>query len=250
MVYGQYATGFKGGGVDPRPFYPEQAVPFNPETLSTYELGLKSSWFDNHLRVNIDGYFSQYRDIQLVLANCGGVAGVPPEFGAPCALPYNAGDAHQKGVEFETQFRAGGFQMDGQVSHINFEYVSLNPNTGVTSDMVTPWTPEWQGGGGVQYTFSMPAGSLTARIEGSARSQVYTAAVNGPYNRIGGWATYNAHLTWTAPKANWQVMFHAKNLTDKRYWLNVFDLVAVGGGSEGGIPNPPLELDLEIKHTM
>ncbi len=35
MTYVQYATGFKGGGVSPRPFSPAQAVPFNPEKLKS-----------------------------------------------------------------------------------------------------------------------------------------------------------------------------------------------------------------------
>jgi iron complex outermembrane recepter protein len=250
MVYGQYSTGFKGGGVDPRPFYVQQAVQFNPEALTTYELGMKSSWLDHHLRFNVDGYFSQYRDIQLVLGLCGGVAGIPAAFGAPCALPYNAGSAHEKGVEVETEARFGGFQIDANLSYIDFKYVSLNPATGVTLGMVTPWTPEWQGGAGVQYTIPTTAGSLTARIDGATRSSIYTNAVNGPYNRIGGYTVYNAHLTWEAPKGNWQIMLQGKNITDKRYWVNVFDLASLGGGSVGGVPSPPLELDLEIKHTM
>src|SRR5207253_7688305 len=39
MAYAQYSTGFKGGGVNPRPFFKEQAVPFRPETLTSYEVG-------------------------------------------------------------------------------------------------------------------------------------------------------------------------------------------------------------------
>ncbi len=250
MLYGQFATGFKGGGVDPRPFYAEQAVHFNPETLSTYEVGLKSSWFDNHLHANIDGYFSQYRDIQETLANCTGVAGIVAPFGAPCALPYNAGDAQQKGVEVESQLRFGGFQADASLSYINFAYTSLNPATGITLDMVTPYMPKWQGNAGLQYTFSLGAGALTARIDASTRSEIWTAAVNGPYNRIGGYTFYNAHLTWEPPKGNWQVTLGALNFTDKFYWENVFDLVQAGGGSVSGVPSPPMEINLEIKHSM
>lgn len=250
MVYGQFATGFKGGGVDPRPFYVQQAVEFNPETLATYEVGIKSSWLDNHLIANLDGYFSQYRNIQLVLGLCGGVAGIPPAFGAPCALPYNAGSGHQKGVEFETRSRFGGFEADANVGYLDFKYVSLNPATGIGLGMVTPWTPKWQAGGGVQYTVATAAGSLTARVDANTRSEVWTAAVNGPYNRIGGYSFYNAHLTWDPPKGNWEVSVQALNFTEKRYWLNVFDLAMLGGGSVGGVPAPPMELALEVKHTM
>jgi iron complex outermembrane recepter protein len=253
MAYGQVSTGFKGGGVNPRPFYQPQAIHFNPETLTNYELGFKSSWLDNRVRFNIDGYFSQYRDIQLALLNCGFIPGIGTQFGSPCALPYNAGDAHVKGVEVETQARFGGFQFDMSGSYIDFKYVYLNPTSGVTPGMITPFTPKWQGNAGVQYTVTMPFGggpSLTGRLDASTRSQVYTNAINDNYNRIAGYTTYNAHLVWDSPKSDWQVILQALNLTGKRYFLNVFDLAAAGGGSVAANPGPPMELDIEVKHSL
>jgi iron complex outermembrane recepter protein len=252
MVYGQYSTGFKGGGVDPRPFYVQQAIPFAPETLSTFEVGLKSSWFDHHLSANIDGYFSQYRDIQLTLTNCSGVPGIGVAYGSPCALPYNSGDGHQKGIEFESQARFGGFQADVSLSWLKFNYVSVNTaNTGVQLGMITPWTPRWTGSAGMQYTVPIgSAGSVTGRIDGATRSQVYTAAVNDPYNSLGGYTTYNAHVSWQSAKQNWQAIIQVLNLTGKRYYANNFDLVEAGQGTVGYSPGPPLELDFQIKHSM
>jgi len=252
MGYAQYSTGFKGGGVNPRPFYVSQAIHFNPETLSNYEAGIKSTWLDNTLRVNLDGYFSQYRDIQLSLLNCGFIPSIGAlGQGSPCALPYNAGDAHEKGVELETEEHLGSFEIDASGSYLDFKYVSLNPNTGVTYGMITPFTPEWQGNIGAQYALSLGnAGLLTARLDASTRSGVYTNPVNDEYNRLGGYTTYNAHLTWEPRSDNWQVILQALNLTDKFYWVNIFDLTAAGGGSVTGTPSPPLEIDVEIKHQM
>src|SRR6185436_6484378 len=53
MAYAQFSTGFKGGGVNPRPFFVQQAVPFNPETLDAYELGAKADLFDRRVRLNV-----------------------------------------------------------------------------------------------------------------------------------------------------------------------------------------------------
>jgi iron complex outermembrane receptor protein len=258
LAYAQYSTGFKGGGVDPRPFYPAQAIQFNPETLSTYELGLKNSWFDNHLHANIDAYFSQYRDIQLTLANCSSIPAIAAasaaanfNFGAPCALPYNSGAGHQRGVEFETQARFGGLQVDANVSWLRFQYTYVNPVTLITPNEVLPYMPTWSGGAGVQYTVPFETrGSLTARIDGSTRSTIYTAAQNSPYNRTPGYTVYNAILTWEAPKANWQVSLEGKNLTGKQYYFGQFDLVSAGQGTQIDNPGPPLEVDLEVKHQM
>jgi iron complex outermembrane recepter protein len=253
MAYGQVATGFKGGGINPRPFYVQQALPFDPETLTNFELGIKSTWLDNHLRINADGYFSQYRDIQLALLNCGFVPSIGPMFGTPCALPYNAGDAHVAGAEFEGQLRYGGLQLDVSFSYLQFNYVSLNAATGVEYGMVTPFTPKLQGNAGVQYTYALPAtnaGTLTGRVDMSSRSEVYTNAVNDAYNRIGGFTTFNLRLFWEPPKGNWQMAVQVLNFTDKRYFLNVFDLAAAGGGSVSGNPAPPLEVDVEFKHSL
>lgn len=235
MGYVQYSTGFKGGGVDPRPFYVQQAVAFQPESLKTYEVGIKSSWFDNHLRLNVDAYYSLYGNIQLTLGNCTGVDGIVAPYGAPCALPFNSGSAHQKGIEVESVARFGGFQIDLNGSRLDFNYESLNAATGITPGMVTPFTPSWQGSAGMQYTLPVGTGSLTARVDGNGRSEIYTAAVNGPYNRVGGYTIYNAHLTWDPGKDNWQVIVQAKNFTEKRYLLNQFDLAGLGGGSVGGV---------------
>ena len=49
MTYASVATGFKGGGVNPRPFTPEQAVPFDSEHLTAYEIGAKSTLFGSLL---------------------------------------------------------------------------------------------------------------------------------------------------------------------------------------------------------
>ena len=43
MVYVQASTGYKAGGVNARPFFPSQSHAFNPETLDSYEIGIKTT---------------------------------------------------------------------------------------------------------------------------------------------------------------------------------------------------------------
>jgi iron complex outermembrane recepter protein len=261
MGYAQVSTGFKGGGVNPRPFFASQVQHFEPETLTNYELGFKTSWLDNRLRVNLDGYFSQYRNIQETLLNCGFIPSIAAlGQGAPCALPYNAGSAHVKGLELETQGRFGGFQFDASGSYLDFQYVSLlsqltstslAPGTRMGLGMVTPYTPSWQANVGAQYTLPIgSAGALTGRVDANGRGSVYTNAVNTATNRIGGYALYNAHLTWTTTDGSWQVILQGLNLTNKFYWVNIFDLTAAGSGTVSGTPSPPREVDIEIKHSL
>ena len=60
MTYAQWSTGFRGGGVNPRPFIPQE-VPFGTETVHASEIGLKTDCLDHHLRLNVAGFFNQYR---------------------------------------------------------------------------------------------------------------------------------------------------------------------------------------------
>jgi iron complex outermembrane receptor protein len=254
MGYAQVSTGFKGGGVNPRPFFTFQAIKFNPETVTNYEVGIKSSWFDHTLRANIDGYFANYRDIQLALLNCDflnppPLAGVP----LPCALPFNAGNAHIKGIELELEEHPfAGLQIDVSGSYLDFNYTSLSSYpTGVTFGMTTPFTPKWQGSAGIQYHIPMAElGSFTPRLDVNSRSQIWTNPVNGPLNLIGGYTILNARFTWQPTKDNWNVALEALNLGGKTYFLNKFDLTGAGGGTVTGTPAPPREIALEVKHSM
>ena len=56
-------------------------MPFNPEELESYELGVKSDLFDRTLRVNASVFFSDYNDVQLTLSSC-------PQYGAGCPAPW------------------------------------------------------------------------------------------------------------------------------------------------------------------
>ena len=82
MTYLQYSTGYKGGGINPRPFYNVQAVSFRPETLDAIELGLKSDIGDQ-LRLNVALFANKYKDVQIQHTNC------TAEFGASSVSPVS-----------------------------------------------------------------------------------------------------------------------------------------------------------------
>src|SRR5690606_35822691 len=101
MAYAQVSTGYKGGGVNPRPFFGpsspnNQLKAFNPETIRTYELGFKADLLDRRLRLNGAAFFNEYNDIILTLFAC-------PI--SPCLQPNNVGAAEVKGIELELTAR-------------------------------------------------------------------------------------------------------------------------------------------------
>ena len=247
MAYAQFSTGHKGGGINPRPFTPDQVGPFGPENLDAYEAGLKTQLLDHRMRLNVAAFFNDYKNIQLTLLAC-------PT--APCAKPFNAGNAHVKGVEVETEIHpVAGLSFDGSASYLDFQYTTLLAGVsgpgGVQLGMTTPYTPKWKWSAGAQYEIPFGrAGSLTPRIDATYQSSVFTNAVNGPANAINAYALFNGRLTWRAASGDWQAALEVTNLANKYYKLTVFDLSSIGAGFTNAQPGMPREWAVTIKRTF
>ena len=157
MVYASAATGYKSGGVNPRPFFPQQLNVFNPETMTSLEFGLKSTLADNSLRLNAAVFTTDYEDIQLTLAECEVPTFVDPDgISAPCAKPANVGNADISGIELEIEWYAtDNFLIDGSISTLDFQYtsvsaVALTGSAIAPLNMITPYTPELKWAIGIQ----------------------------------------------------------------------------------------------------
>ena len=255
MTYAEFSTGFKGGGINPRPFNVAQVRPFNAETLDAYEIGFKGQFFDRKMRLNGSFFYNKYKDIQLTLLAC-------PQFGGPgpCALPQNAGDANVKGAELETELHPfAGLQIDGSLSYLDFDYTRIDPQaggpsspTGVQKGMYTPFTAKWKASMGIQYEIPLNGwwGSLTPRFDASYEDAVFTNAVNGPLNRIAPHTIANARLTWRPSSGGWEAALEVSNLTDKLYYIGKFDLTGAGAGTVAGTPAMPREWLVRVKKTF
>ena len=64
MTYFSYATGYKSGGWDGQSFGSFVSGPFDPEDMTSIELGLKGDFFDNRLRVEAAIFHHELDDKQ------------------------------------------------------------------------------------------------------------------------------------------------------------------------------------------
>ncbi|WP_313809158.1 TonB-dependent receptor [Sphingobium sp.] len=65
-VYAKISKGYKTGGFNPAASSALTfARGFGPETLVSYELGLKSEFLDRRVRLNVAAFYNDYKDIQL-----------------------------------------------------------------------------------------------------------------------------------------------------------------------------------------
>jgi outer membrane receptor protein involved in Fe transport len=93
MTYGTISRGFRGGGQnDLWTLVPGGTQDYDPEYLTNYELGLKSTWNDGRLLFNAAAFYLDWEDLQAVTAE--GTGGIGETIG-------NIGNAHSIGVDLE-----------------------------------------------------------------------------------------------------------------------------------------------------
>jgi len=215
MTYAQVSTGYKGGGINPKPYVPDQVTPFGPEKLTTYELGFKADLLDRMLRMNGAVFYNDYKDIQLTLYRC------PFSASITCGMTANAGSAHVKGAEFEAMLHpVAGLTIDGTLGYLDFKYVSVNPLSNVTLDMKAPFNNKWQSSAGIEYAADLAnGGTVTPRLDWTYQSSFYYNAINNPLNRVDGRSLFNARLTYESADGNWSLSGSVTNVFNKFYYV-------------------------------
>ncbi len=238
MVYASVAKGFRSGSFDGRArnlsFVLDRQGAIAPETVWSWEAGVKSDWFDRRLRVNIGYFINDYTDIAFSAAR----AGTPPEI-----FRQNVGDARIQGVELELAAQpVEGVDLGGWVATLADRFTRLASSPGCTAfvaderDLDLRFTPSlrYQLRAGV----TRPLGGARVRLGGdySAATSYSTALCNEPQHRVTDVAALNAQLS--LEQGAWRATLAATNLADRRY----------NTGSVGtiGYPVAPREVTLQV----
>jgi iron complex outermembrane receptor protein len=89
-AYLRYASGYRSGSFNGEAF---DTDPFDEETIDTWEIGVKSDWWDGRMRVNAALYTYEWDDLQ--------VSSINVVDGTPTTSIANAGNAERWGGEIE-----------------------------------------------------------------------------------------------------------------------------------------------------
>jgi len=229
LVYGATRRGYRAGDFNTTGLYNA----YDPEFVTDYELGLKSSWFDRRMVLNVAAYYSDYSDIQrtavVVLPN-----------GSTGSETTNAAKAVIKGFEFEAMIRpGGGFQFGVNYSYTEPRYKKfLEPTAtpGVFRDRSKEVfeVPRHNIGVNTQVTADLGAGNqLTARVDGFYRSKVIFGAispllVSEQILKQDGYFLMNGRIAYKIDNSGVEVGVFARNLLAKKYYVGATSLRAVG----------------------
>jgi iron complex outermembrane recepter protein len=241
MTYIQYATGFKGGGISPRPYFPEQVLGFGPEELEAYEFGFKTRWFGNRIQANGAIFYNDYLGYQATPNQCVDESGeiLPPPFGNAglCGQYLNVADAEVKGAELELEFYPfDGMMIEAAYSTLDFKFgTPFIATTSVIAGRSAPGLGDTKWSIGAQYEFGFSNGAtLTPRVD-IVHTPEYCGDLNcTPRSFNEEYDLVNARLTFRSPAKDWNVALEMTNVTDELYDLNMLNTVYAS--SQPGMP--------------
>lgn len=250
MTYVQYSTGFKAGGINPTPATVAQALPFGPETSTTYELGLKSEFWDRRVRLDLAAFTNKYRGYQT------------DKFQADGSSIYtNAGTARIEGAEAELEARPiENLLVDASFSYLHYywEYLNTGAIPGVP-DLQGPcitctnlYTPTYKGDFGIQYAFQLGErfGSLTPRFDADYVGRMFADPQNTVVAEMPHRWVANLHLTWRSSDPRWEATLAITNLFDKFYYVNTNAAEYSETGFAAGGIGRPREVMFTVRRTF
>ncbi len=221
QFYGSISRGFKSGGFDGRSNSDFEASPYDPETLTAYEAGMKSDWLENRLRINTALFYNDYKDMQLSSFTA-------DDNGAFAALFTNAGEAHIAGLELElTALIAEPLTVDFNLGYTDAKYDEFIGAGGidVSSERELVNTPKWTSRLAGQYRW-VTAGDHELLFDAgiSYRSKTYPTVSSSEALAQDGYQLIDASITFTTSDQHWRINAGIKNLEDKEYVTHGFDL--------------------------
>ena len=233
MVYASANKGFKSGGFNGRANTPGETSAYDPETVWTYELGMKIASDDGRLLANVAAFHSQYKDFQARVSEV-----VDPEAPIPTfAFPVlNAAELSINGIEFEgTALLGDATRLSAQVGWMDAEYdefidprIVLNPALAGLHAHV-PFSPEWTARIAATHSFYLESGS-TFTIGGDAnwRDDTWLSVDNQPGLMQEAYTVAGVFGIWDSADYRWQVRAGVRNLTDEVYKTDGQEFSSVG----------------------
>ncbi len=268
MAYASWGKGFKQGGWTTRlsaAITSPSDARFSPEYSKTYELGLKSQWFEHRLQANAAVFFTNYDGIQLNIQR-----GISPVY-------TNAGNADIKGAELEVESNVGGgLSLNFNAAYIDAYYTYVNPSanipqyalpgsgltvcpgspaltgcavqaTGISQlDAKLPKTPKYKFTFDPQYDMHLPNEAILRFIPAyTYTSGLFNDSLNTPQLYRAATHMLDASIHYVSPSSKYDVAIGGTNLLNDRFITA--GSPNYGAGEVGGYYNDPPEWYLTLR---
>jgi iron complex outermembrane receptor protein len=206
LLYAKYSRGYKAGGFNNSISSTGSAVAFDPETMDAYEIGLKSTWLEQRLRLNAAIFRMEYKDKQ----ESAFVTGIG-------FVQTNAGAATSDGFEAELTYALrDNWTVYGALGYADATYDDyvideFSDNTG--NKLVR--APEWTFNIGTEAIWSLGSAlEMRARLDYSYQDEFFTQAGNNPFFAADSQGLLNVRLGLRSANQSWEATLWGRNLTD------------------------------------
>ena len=255
LLYASLSRGFRSGGFNGQTSQSDpNFVSFDPEYVLNYELGFKSTLWDQRIIFNTSAYFLDYTDKQFAFQI------LDPEDNTKfISVRDNAAKAEVIGVETDLKvalteklkLEAGFAFNDSEYTDLRDDAVGLK----ITLDSPFLYAPKYTANLAVQYMEPDFAGigSTSLRVDTSYKSRIYfndsVAELEdpfcGPLNYQDDYGIVNARITFSPHNTNWTLTAYGDNLTDKIIYSRAY--CQVGSGFDTPSYGLPREVGVEVR---
>ncbi|MBU1539089.1 MAG: TonB-dependent receptor [Alphaproteobacteria bacterium] len=217
-TYVSFSQGFKSGGFDMRGdaiFTPNTVNGYDPETVDSWEVGLKGSL--DRLTFAAAAFHNEYQD-QQVTTQVPAVAGI-------ASFVDNVGSSTFYGFEFEGQLRIlDSLSANFAVGYLNSdfeEFLRYNLTTmafeDISDQVVLQNAPEWTGYLGLTWIGNVGGGELAVTPSISYRGDFSQFEFPNPILDQEAYSLVDLSIVWTDPTDRFTLGLYGKNLTDEEY---------------------------------
>lgn len=244
MYYASVSTGFKSGHIQ------DAGNSANPETVTNFELGLKSQYFEDSLRINAALFEANYDNLQFSNQDRLDINGDGVADTGGSTVVRNASEAKIRGLEFELEWLITDIdyiQLTAALTDAHFDkfaipdtlfgdlfnpYLSEQENTPTNavdlSGNVPPRVPKWKLTASYKHDFILQSGILTPRLmatfsdhyfldiynRDTVAANVFERLPNGG-NNLGVQEAYgllDISLTYKHFANNWEIIGYLNNV--------------------------------------
>ncbi|MXX29455.1 MAG: TonB-dependent receptor, partial [Gammaproteobacteria bacterium] len=254
FLYATIAEGFKSGGYQGAADNELIAsTPFNPEEAVLYELGAKSEWLDNRVRLNVAVFTTDYSDLQILQL-------LVPEDAVPgtagTLITQNAADADIKGVEVEFTFvPVANLTIQGAYTHLNTEFSNFFIPSGFRPPDLGGATPVDRTGNELRnapkHAFNVLArydwnlangGALSVQGDWRYKDKAFQDPDVLDFAAVPSYDVVDFRASYLWPGANFETTLWMRNAFDEDYFLHNWPLQ----GSGQATPAPPRTYGLTV----
>ncbi|KUJ83779.1 TonB-dependent receptor [Microbulbifer flavimaris] len=239
MVYAGYSAGFKSGGFDMRgdaSQLPSTVDGFDPETVDTYEFGVKSDLFNNRLRLNAAAFRADYKDMQVTVQEFNAAGGFT-------SAVLNAGESRIQGIEVEaTLAMTDNLLANLALGYADTEFLEfITGGVDVSDQRDLQNTPDTTAMFQLNYSVPMNSGAeivINPTVSYRADTQIFEVPSildQEAYTLV------DMTATFYSADGNWQAGLVGKNLTDEEYRIAGYGF---GGPFDTGFYGAPRTIAL------